>query len=120
MRLYKNLPLKKFLDLIILQTNPTTTSPVKCIEPSLRFEITCQTIPQGVVPVINAAYSLFRSLKSSNIHIIEAQKWICIELACPYLTGDIFVTRDGNHLTYSYVRKITPLIFATLDSIKTW
>lgn len=110
----------KVNDLIILQTNPTTPSPVKCIEPSLRFEMTCQTIPQAVVPVINAAYSLFRSLKSSNTHIIEAQKWICIELACPYLTGDIFVTRDGNHLTYSYVRKITPLIFATLDSIKTW
>jgi hypothetical protein len=107
-------------DLILLQSNPTTTSPLKCIEPTLQFEMSCQTIPRSVVPVINNAYSLFRSLKSSNTHIIEAQKWICVELDCPYLTGDLFVTRDGNHMTYSYVRKITPIIFASLDSIKTW
>jgi peptidoglycan/LPS O-acetylase OafA/YrhL len=107
-------------DLILLQSNPTTTSPLKCIEPTLQFEMSCQTIPREVVPVINSAYNLFRSLKSSNTHIIEAQKWICVESDCPYLTGDLFVTRDGNHMTYSYVRKITPLIFASLDSIQTW
>lgn len=117
---YLQLIQSKVDDLILLQSNPTTNAPSNCIGPSLRFEMSCQTIPQDVVPVINSAYSLFRSLKSSNTHVIEAQKWICFELGCPYLAGDIFVTRDGNHMTYSYVRKITPLIFATLDSIKTW
>jgi len=107
-------------NLILLRTNSVTVSPITCIEPDLTFEKNCQTIAQGQVPSLMGAYEFLRSLKSQNTYLIEADKWICIDLDCPYVDGDTFVTRDGNHLAYSYVRKITPLIFATLDSIKTW
>ena len=107
-------------DLILIRTTPLVSSPLTCIKSNFQFERSCQTIPQGVVPSLNSAYELFRSLESSKTHIIEADKWVCVELLCPYIAGDDFVTRDGSHLTYSYIKRITPLIVATLDSINTW
>jgi peptidoglycan/LPS O-acetylase OafA/YrhL len=107
-------------ELIIIQTNPMTSSPQACIDPNLTFETSCQIMSPGLIPDMKRAYAVTRSLKSSNTRVIEADKWVCIEFACPYTADGIFVTRDGNHLTYSYIKKITPLIVATLDSIITW
>jgi hypothetical protein len=56
-------------------------------------------------------------LESRNTSVINSHKWICVENICPYVFDDVLVTRDGSHLTYSFVKKIERLIYATLDSI---
>jgi peptidoglycan/LPS O-acetylase OafA/YrhL len=107
-------------EVIILRTNPSTTKPTQCITPSLQFDKSCQTIPKNFLPTLMNTYQFLDSLKSPNTYVIEAEKWVCVEFDCPYIVGDIFITRDGSHITNSYVRQITPLIFATLDAIKNW
>jgi hypothetical protein len=57
------------------------------------------------------------TLKSKNTSVINSQQWICVENICPYVFDDVLVTRDGSHLTYSFVKKIERLIHASLDSV---
>jgi peptidoglycan/LPS O-acetylase OafA/YrhL len=108
---------KKF---IIFQTNSKITSPTDCIKSDYSWEQSCIQVPNAMAkPWVDGLASM-RALKSENTFIIESQKWICVDIKCPITSNGRFVTRDGSHMTYSYVRLITPLINATLDSLYTW
>jgi hypothetical protein len=106
--------------LVILQTNSKTQSPRDCISSKNTYSLDCQKVPEDLVEGWRGALSFMETLKSSNTSIINAQEWICVDTICPYAFDDVLVTRDGSHLTYTFVRAITNLIFASLDEIRTW
>ena len=102
--------------LIILQTNGQTRKPVDCIAADYSFTESCTTA-LGLAKDQQTSFIANRAFKSSNTFVVESQNWICLGMRCPITVNGIFVTRDGSHLTATYVRAITPLINATLDSI---
>jgi peptidoglycan/LPS O-acetylase OafA/YrhL len=106
--------------LIVFLTTPQVRAPRDCITPINTYTLECQTIDPKLMPSMVAAHKAAKSLNGENTFVVNSDRWVCVANICPYLSGDQFVSRDGSHLSYSYVRKITPLIFATLDSIKTW
>ena len=106
--------------LIILQTNSKTKGPTECVNSDYTINTTCYTVPLEQQPGWLNGLNVIRALKSTNTFIVESQNWICVKAECPYTSNGTLVTRDGSHLTYSYIKKITPLIDATLDSLYTW
>jgi hypothetical protein len=106
--------------LIVLQTNSKTQSPIDCITSKNTYTLDCQKVPQDLIEGWRAALGFMSSLKSENTAVIDSQDWICVESICPYASGDILVTRDGSHLTYSFVQNISELLFAQLDELGPW
>jgi hypothetical protein len=103
--------------LIVLQTNSKTQGPIDCISDRNTYKLDCQIVNKDLVPDWRAALSFMDTLKSKNTSVINSQQWICVENICPYVFDDVLVTRDGSHLTYSFVKKIERLIHASLDSV---
>jgi len=106
--------------LIILQTNSKTQGPIECISDRNTYKLDCQIVNKDLIPDWRAALSFKASLESKNTSVINSQEWICVENICPYVFEDVLITRDGSHLTYTFVKKIERLIYATLDSIGPW
>jgi peptidoglycan/LPS O-acetylase OafA/YrhL len=106
--------------LIVLQTNSKTQGPIDCVSNKNTYKLDCQIVNKDLVPDWRAALSYMSSLKSKNTSVINSQEWICVENICPYVFEDVLITRDGSHLTYTFVKKIERLIYATLDSIGPW
>jgi hypothetical protein len=103
----------------VLQTNSKTQGPIDCISDRNTYKLDCQIVNKDLVPDWRASLSYMASLESKNTSVINSQQWICVENICPYVFDDVLVTRDGSHLTYSFVKKIERLIYASLDSILT-
>ena len=103
--------------LIIFQSNLKTTSPTTCIGSNFTWNKSCEEISADGKLQLDAGLSSTRALRTSNTYIIESQNWICVGYLCPFTSNGNLVTRDGSHLTYSYVKALRPLINATLDSV---
>ena len=103
--------------LIVLKTNSKTQGPINCISDRNTYKLECQIVNKDLVPDWRAALSYMDTLKSKNTSVINSQQWICVENICPYVFDDVLVTRDGSHLTYSFVKKIESLIHASVDSV---
>jgi len=106
--------------LIIFQANSKTKAPKDCIGKDYTWDQLCIQLPVELATPWFSGLASMRSLKSPNTSVIESQKWICVDIKCPITAGGVFVTRDGSHMTYSYVKRIKPLINAILDSLIVW
>jgi hypothetical protein len=104
-------------DLVILQQIPKVLNPADCVKKDYTFPTSCQEIPKELSVSWNYTLNLLNSLSSVNVHVIKSFDWFCSSNKCPYLINNMWVTRDGSHLTYSFVKKIAPIIIATLDAI---
>jgi hypothetical protein len=103
--------------LIILQSNPRVTAPQDCVMANYTYSRDCVAIENTFHIEYAETLKEIRSLASSKTFVVEAQKWICVNLECPITSGGLFVTRDGSHPAYSYVKKISPLIRGKIHEI---
>lgn len=46
-----------------------------------------------------------------NMKAVDTSPWFCIDGQCPAVIGNIFVYRDGNHLSNAYVSTLAPLLW---------
>lgn len=102
---------------IIIQSSPQVNTPNQCVNADYTYARDCFRIASSFTGKYSQTQQLVRSLASSNTFIVESQKWICIDLECPLTSDGLFVTRDGSHLSYSYVKKIAPLIRGKINEI---
>ena len=103
-------------EVIILEQIPKIGNPVDCVKGDNTFSALCLDIPEELINSWNYTNSLLQSFSSPTVHVIKSYDWFCINAKCPFVIDGVFATRDGSHLTYQFVRKITPIISATLDS----
>jgi peptidoglycan/LPS O-acetylase OafA/YrhL len=105
---------------VLLATFPRVSEPKKCINADSTFLKDCSRI----IPYETLSYARFNEMlnskRNTSISVIDTTTWTCIGLFCPIVSGDMFINRDGSHLTYTFIRSITPIINATLDSIDNW
>ena len=106
--------------LLVLQTNSKTRKPIDCISDRNTYKLDCQVVDKDLVQDWRAAQSFIASLEGINTSVINSHQWICVENICPYVFDDVILTRDGSHMTYTFVMKIEKIIYATLDSIGRW
>lgn len=95
-------------------------NPKDCIKADFSYPMACSKILANEQESYLGYKSLLGGKANKKLLIIDTTKWTCVEFDCPIAVGDIFLTRDGSHLSYSFVKRITPLINSTLDSIGTW
>jgi hypothetical protein len=103
--------------LIILQTNPSVTAPIDCISATYTYTRDCFKIDSKFLATYSLSQNYLNKLTSPDTFVIQAQKWICVDTECPMTAYGLFVTRDGSHLTYSYLKKITPLVQGKIAQI---
>lgn len=110
-----------YSDLTIWLTQfPTVQNPKDCINADFSYKPKCSLIVESQ----QTAYTSFKSMligkSNAKFQTIDTTLWSCVQLSCPIFLGDAFANRDGSHLSYTFIRRITPLINATLDSISNW
>jgi peptidoglycan/LPS O-acetylase OafA/YrhL len=105
---------------LILNQFPRVPDPVRCVSSDYKFPASCNWIAVDQLESYEGSKKFFKEKTSSAVSIIDTTMWTCVETNCPVFVGDRFLTRDGSHLTSSYVKKITPLINATLDNLGNW
>jgi peptidoglycan/LPS O-acetylase OafA/YrhL len=105
---------------ILLTQFPKVQAPKKCINEDLTYQKSCSDINSVETSSYVRYKALLGSKTSATTSVVDTTKWTCIELMCPIVVGDVFLNRDGNHLTYTFIKKITPIINLTLDSIANW
>jgi hypothetical protein len=101
--------------LLVLMQSPTTAKPIECVGKDLTYAISCSQIPQDFIRVWRSYTSNFQTaFQSDKTTVLETYKWWCVESVCPLSIDNVVATRDGSHLTYTFVKKIRPLIDAML------
>ena len=106
--------------LMILQQMPKIPDPRDCVKADYTYTPECSQISKLEKTSWSGNLDYYNKLASSKVIVVDSYKWVCINDVCPILNGDVFTFRDGVHLTYSYVKQITPLINSVLDSIYKW
>lgn len=104
---------------ILLTQFPTVGNPTNCINADFSYDKKCSNIHATETFSYNAFKTNLFRLRNTKISIIDTTLWTCIELSCPIVVGDTFMTREGNHLSYTFIKKITPIIQASLDELVT-
>jgi len=105
---------------IILNQFPRIPDPEQCVISDSRVPASCYWIAADQLASYAASKKFFEGKSSSVVSIIDTTLWTCVETNCPVFVGDRFLTRDGSHLTSSYVKKITPLLNVNLDNLGNW
>lgn len=88
-------------------------SPVDCLA-SNRNNI--QRCTQDFADVVQPQIEAVMAAKTAQykVSIVWPSRWTCHEGRCPMVTGDIMMYRDGNHLTDTFVRWLTPVVDANV------
>jgi hypothetical protein len=88
-------------------------SPVDCLA-SNRNNI--QRCTQDFADVAQPQIEAVMAAKTAQykVSIVWPSRWTCHEGRCPMVTGDIMMYRDGNHLTDTFVRWLTPVVDANV------
>jgi len=102
---------------ILLGVTARTPDPTKCIDNQLTIVPECNYIYTNERNAVTKISSMYTSLQSSSVAYMDTTTWSCINNICPIVVGQTYTTRDGSHLTYSYVKKIEPIFYANLDVI---
>lgn len=53
---------------------------------------------------------LLRAAEQTGVPVLDLTDAICTETTCPTVVGNVFVWRDQNHMTATYVRTIAPFL----------
>ena len=105
---------------ILLTQFPRVTAPKKCIDADLTYQKSCSDITSNETISYVRYKALLGSKRGATTSVVDTTRWTCIELSCPVVAGDVFLIRDGSHLSYTFIKKITPIMNLTLDSIANW
>jgi peptidoglycan/LPS O-acetylase OafA/YrhL len=106
--------------LFILSQIPKVANPRDCVQANFTFPSSCTAINVDEIPSFGSTLSYYKNISSIKTLVVDSYKWFTINQSSPVIVDNIFVSRDGVHLTYSFVRSILPLINATLDSLYIW
>jgi peptidoglycan/LPS O-acetylase OafA/YrhL len=103
---------------IVLMQSPTTSNPINCIKGDFTYSVDCSKIPQDFMGVWSSYTSNFpKTFQSEKTIVVESHKWWCYDAVCPLSIGGQLASRDGSHLTYTYVKTLQPLISSMLDEL---
>ena len=108
------IPVKKA---ILLGVFPSIPNPQLCIGKDLGIGSDCSSIIPNQVFSFRKTNALLASMSSNKTYFLNTATWSCVETSCPTVVDNTFTTRDGTHLTYTYVKKIQPIINLNLDLI---
>jgi len=100
---------------ILLGSFPKTQNPTDCIRVDYTYNIDCSYVDKSETRAFLNEKQFYNGLISDKIKFIDASKWSCLDTVCPISVRDVVQTRDGIHLTYTFVRSIAQIIRLTID-----
>jgi peptidoglycan/LPS O-acetylase OafA/YrhL len=94
-------------EVVVIRDVPHTHKDIpECVSEALDHLQEC-AIPRSKAfnyPPVNAR----AATKVEGVHLIDPTPVLCFEKTCPAVIGDTLVYRNGDHLTPTYVRTLTP------------
>lgn len=58
--------------------------------------------------------------KLPGLHLMDLSDYICVSGICPAVVGNIYVYKDDNHLTKTYVQSMAPMFERRLLAVTGW
>ena len=104
--------------LIIFQQTPSFPNAQDCITSEYQIAPECMISDQKELPSWKQSRLFDKSLASTRIEIVDTVDWYCQNYRCPITIDEVFVLRDGKHFTYSFAKKISPVLYYYLNKIK--
>jgi peptidoglycan/LPS O-acetylase OafA/YrhL len=105
--------------IVLVADNPTPDSRAvyECVEENRDDLATCSMArtddPQGV-----GTPALAEAADRLGLPLVDLNQWICPPgPSCPPAIGGTLVHRQGSHLTDSYVRSLTPMLYRALSEL---
>jgi peptidoglycan/LPS O-acetylase OafA/YrhL len=100
---------------VVLGDNPPTRSePASCLSANLRRVDVCAALRADVV--MTSRLAIERDVAGGvGAEFVDTTDWLCTEVACPVIIGDILLYRDVTHITTVAARWFAPLVEASLD-----
>jgi len=103
--------------LIVMEQIHQIPDPRKCIKEDFTYTQSCSQLVKGELQNLSNFLQFYRSLLDSKTIIVDTKKWYMVDDLVPLIVKNVFLFRDGVHLTNSFNKSIQPLIKATLDSV---
>ena len=80
---------------------------------------------QLCAPIMSAAYrddmtQMLHDFDDAGENVVWTHQWLCTEVACPPVVGNILVYRDDNHMTVAYSSFIAPLLDEAIAPFVEW
>lgn len=102
-------------NLVVLGDNPPTRrDPASCLSDNLRRVDACAAARSDVV--LARRLAIERDVAGAlGATFIDTTDWLCTEIACPVIIGDILLYRDVSHITTVAARWFRPLLEASLQ-----
>lgn len=93
------------------------TSPQDCIAQGKGSD-ECGAPREIVLSPVNPSEEAYAGL--TNVSLMDFSNMVCSEEVCPAVVGNIFVYRDGDHLSTPFMRSMTPYIESELGRVTGW
>lgn len=101
--------------LIIFEGAPSFPNTVDCVDSANKLILNCNTSNLNELPSWKLSRSQDESMLSDSIKIIDTTAWFCKNFQCPVVIDGVFVFRDGKHFSYSFAKKISPVLYYYLN-----
>lgn len=107
------------IPLLVIRDNPRPLLDVpSCVAMNRTAPGRCSRLREQVLdrhedPLVEAS----KTLESSKVHLLDLSHLFCNGQECPAVIGNVLVYRDGDHLTATFARSLSPYIEREMRSI---
>ncbi|WP_051551591.1 acyltransferase family protein [Nocardioides sp. URHA0020] len=105
--------------IVLVADNPTPNSKAvyECVEAHPDDYAAC-SMPRAGDPQGVGTPALAATAKSLDLPMVDLNDWICPPGdRCPAAIGGTLLHRQGSHLTDSYIRSLTPMLYRSLSEL---
>jgi peptidoglycan/LPS O-acetylase OafA/YrhL len=101
---------------VIGDTPESTEEPTDCLSRNLRRADVCSSEREDVVASSRLAIEA-EVANGLGARFIDTSDWLCTDVACPMIIGDILLYRDATHITTVASEWFRPLLEASLAPV---
>lgn len=102
--------------LVIADTPRFTAAPATCVSANIMDVSACEGERASVLDAVHTAQER-DAAEAAGAEYADLTDFICDVDTCPVIVDDIFVYRDVNHITSTFVRYLEPALVPSLDSL---
>ncbi|MGS0560827.1 acyltransferase family protein [Microbacterium aurugineum] len=102
--------------LVIADTPRFDAPPATCASANVMDVAQCAGVRDRAIDA-RLASTEATAVQDAGGESVDLTDYICTDTSCPVVVDDLFVYRDVNHLTATFVRYLAPALRASLDSL---
>ncbi|GIG28896.1 acyltransferase family protein [Cellulomonas marina] len=102
--------------LYVLDTPYRAQSVPDCLGRHLDDARACIQTVKGSTPFGDRHGALAQALATGGVATVDPTPWLCTDVACPPVVGDVMTYRDSSHVTATYSALLAPVLGEVVDT----